>query len=109
MNTEHLNDAVHGRVGVRVQLDEGVDAVGGPADLASRRKRRGADEGEVLVAGDRLVRIDQGEVEQVALRPVQIRDDVRVEIEQADLVDGRPDERPARRRRSGYPCHSCRL
>src|SRR4051795_5657304 len=38
----------------------------------------------------RLVRIHIGEVEEVALRPVQIRDDVRVEIGQADLVNVRP-------------------
>jgi hypothetical protein len=38
--------------------------------------------------GDRLVRIDEGEMEKVALRPVQARDDVRVEIEYADLSNG---------------------
>ena len=57
MNTEHLDDAVHGRVGVRVQLDEGVGAVGEPVDLTRCRERRLVDEGEILVAGDRLVGI----------------------------------------------------
>jgi hypothetical protein len=86
-----LDDAVHGQIGVRVQLDKGVGAVGDPVDLARRRERRSADEGEVLVTGDRLVRVDVGEVEHV-LRSVEIRDDVGVEIEQADLVDGLPQE-----------------
>src|SRR3954471_18167591 len=90
VHTEHLDDAVHGVVGVGVQLDEGVGAVGEPVDLAGRRERRLVDEGEILVAGDGLVRIHIGEVEEVALRPVQIRDDVRVEIGQADLVNVRP-------------------
>ena len=49
------------------------------------------DEDEVLVTGDRLVRVDVGEVEHV-LRGVEVRDDVGVEIEQADLVDGLPQE-----------------
>jgi hypothetical protein len=47
VHAEHLDDAVHGRVGVRVQLDEGVGAVGEPVDLARRREAGGADEGEV--------------------------------------------------------------
>jgi hypothetical protein len=92
VHTEYLDDAVYGRVGVRVQLDEGVGAVGGKVDLSGRRERSGTDEGEGLVAGDRFVRVDVGQVQDVTFRPVQVRDDVRVEIEPADLVDGRPYE-----------------
>src|SRR5262245_23510306 len=47
---EHLDDAVHGQVGIDVELDEGVDAIGEPVDLAGARERGLVDEREGLVA-----------------------------------------------------------
>ena len=85
-----LDAALLGRVGVGVQLDEGVGDVGEPVDLAGRREHRGADKREVLVAGQRVVGVDVGEVEHVALRTAVVDDVVR-----ADLGDGRPQERVA--------------
>ena len=42
LHAVQLDDAVHGQIGVRVQLDKGVGAVGDPVDLARRRERRSA-------------------------------------------------------------------
>ena len=88
----HLDDAIRDHVGVRVQLDEGIGAVGEPVDLARRRELRGIDEDEVLiaVAGHRVVGIHVGEVEKVAFRTIEVDDDVRVV--RAALGDRRPQE-----------------
>src|SRR5262245_31643331 len=87
-----LDDGVHRQIGVGVQLDESIGAVGEPVDLTRRRERRGRDEGEVLVSRHGFVRIDEAEVQHVALRTAVVGDDVRVETEVPDLVDGLPQE-----------------
>src|SRR6188472_4252694 len=74
-HTAELDHAVRDQIGVRVELDEDDGAVAEPVDLARRRERGGADEGEVLVAGDRLLRIDVGEMKHVALRSAVVGDD----------------------------------
>src|SRR5262245_23658245 len=38
LHAAHLDDAIRGQVGVRVQLDEGIGAIGEPVDLARRRE-----------------------------------------------------------------------
>src|SRR4051795_3182673 len=76
-HTAELDHAVRRQVGVSVELDECVGAVAEPVDLARRCERGGADEVEVLVVELRLVRIDVGEVEYVALRGAVVGDNVR--------------------------------
>src|SRR5262245_63586530 len=90
LHAAHLDDAIRGQVSVRVQLDEGIGAVGEPVDLARRRERRGVSESEVLVAGYGVVGVHAGEVEHVAFRAIEVDDDVRVI--QAALGDRRPQE-----------------
>src|SRR5262249_46065291 len=88
VQADHPDGGFGSRVTVGVEEDERIDAIAAEPDLSGSRERTGADEGPVLAAGDRVVRIHLADVDLVSLRRIEVVDD----------VDGTGDE-PAFRRR----------